>query len=210
MSVPREGLGIGGSEMRTALGVAGALAFACLCAFAFVQDQMENSIGDLGPQLVKVVGVAGEVQSEIARPSADDLIKNRSLIQRRLGDLKEATEAIFQLLVRMNDKPELTLKNLDEVKRTEFLRSIPAELRSDVEKNNAVSMKVVLQIYMTIKTDVQRDMSSFGGALSEIRGSSNQGLVNNVGLTRAALTANLGRLVEFSGRIQELAYSQRA
>jgi hypothetical protein len=194
--------------MKTTWWAAVAATLVIISAYAFVGDKMTKTIGDLGLELVRAVSLAGEIQTDIARPSADDLIKNKNRIQRRLGDLKEGTEAISQLLLRMRERPSLSMENLDAAKRADFLRLVPADLRPDVEKRNAIDLAMVLQIYARIKNDVQRDASFFDKALSEITESSNIASINKVGTTRGALTASLGRLVEFSGRIQELAYLQ--
>jgi hypothetical protein len=174
---------------------------------AFVHDQMTQAIGDLGPQLLKAVSLTGEVLSSIARPSADELINNRREIQRRLTDLKEQTEAILQILREMEmTAAPLQIYRLDEGKKAVFLRLVPPESRADIERTKTIEMKVVLEIYADVKSDVQHDASSFNSALSEIKDSSDMRAVNNVGITRGALTASLGRLVNLSGTIQQLAY----
>jgi hypothetical protein len=188
--------------------ILGAVLSVC-CAYAFLHDQMENAVGDLGPELVNVVSLAGEIQSEIARPSADDLIENRSEILKRVGELKGATEAISQLLSKMSNRQPLSLGNLDARRRAELLRFVSPELRGQIEKSGVLEMSVVLKIYLGVKNEVQRDAISFANALSGVKDLT-LGAVNNVGITRGALTASLGRLVEFSGRIQQLAYAQKA
>jgi hypothetical protein len=180
-------------------------------ADAFVGDKMSKAVGDLGPQLVKAVSLAGDILVGIARPSADDLIRGKSVIQKRLGELKEETEAISQILLGMQkDHPALRLQNLSAEKRASLIRLVPTDLRQSVDKEGAISMALVSQIYAGIKVEVQQDAASFEKALADITMESDLEAVNRVGTTRGSLTASLGRLVEFSGRIQELAYLQRS
>jgi hypothetical protein len=97
---------------------------------------------------------------DIARPSADELISNKSRIAKRLIDLNEETEAILQLLAKMSDRPSLSMEKLDAAERADFLRLMPAESRADIEKKGAIDMRIVLEIYKAIKFDVQHDASS--------------------------------------------------
>jgi hypothetical protein len=177
-----------------------------MSADAFVGDQMSRSIGDLGPKLVQAVSVTGEVLASIARPSADELIANKSGIARLLIDLNEQTEAIEQILSRMTESPPLNIEKLDAVKKATLLQLLRPESRADIEKKGTIDMMTVLGSYEEIKVEVRQDAASFEMTLSEIRENPSTRAVNRVGITRGALTASLGRLVTFSGLIQQIAY----
>ena len=110
----------------------------------FVGDKMSKAVGDLGPQLVKAVSLTGDILVGIARPSADDLIRGKSAIQKRLNELKEETEAISQILFGMQkDHPALRLENLSAEKRASLIRLVPTDLRQSVDKENAITNKFI-------------------------------------------------------------------
>jgi hypothetical protein len=176
--------------------------FGIMSAAAFVGDV--KSIGDLGPELEKAIATVGQILTDVARPSADDLVENKIQTNKRLTDLRDETEAISQLLRKMEDGSPLSIAALDPKKRAEFLLIVPPDQRSDIESTKAIGMSTVSKIYSDIRESVKRDALFFEAALSESGRPAKVEDINKVATARGALIASLGRLVEFSGRILEL------
>jgi hypothetical protein len=192
---------------RFALGVAVAGLVATVLAVALPFSRLQTVLDRLGPELVRAVRVAGEILSEVARPSVDDLIKNRRRISTLIRtDLLETTESISQLVLEMRERKPLSIKNLDPKRQSDLLRLVPPTSRSNVEEKLELSMTLVAQIYEEIKTEVRRDSIVFDRALVNAGEKPTEDQINELGRSRGALTANLGNLVQFSGLIQELAF----
>lgn len=192
--------------MMKATGIGTFIVFvAALAAFA-IDSRLEKTLPQLGQQLLKVTELAGRIQIQISRPSVEDLVKNKEQILKLIKtDLRETVEAIGQFLPKA--KPSFSIMSLDPKKRIQFLHFVPSELRVEIEKTNELKLEWIIQIYSTIKNDVTEDGTALGAALSKaVVDKMTEDQVNEIGKARGELTASLGRLVTFSGLVQQLAF----
>jgi hypothetical protein len=188
------------------IGLAAGAVFAAGAIALSVNSRLERTLPYSGQELVKVVGVVGTILNEISQSTIEDLIKVRDQAIKRLrGPLAEKMESIVQLLHK--GKPVLDLKTLGESKRAALLRHLPVEQRKEIETDNRLAIMTAVKIYEIIRTQVQRDAGAFEKALGSVSEKPTDDQITEVGKQRGSLTQSLANLVEFSGAMQQLAFT---
>jgi hypothetical protein len=194
---------------RFVIAVAVALAIGA-SAIAFISEQLIELIGPGGKEVVRSVETASAILGRISTPSIEEIVKNRERIARDLKtDLPEQTDAIEQNIRKMDKKP-LSLSVLDDRKRARLLSFFPADQSKAIADKNELDLQTIANTYAVMAKTVLEEAIVFVRILYEIEGRPSEAALNSLGSARGSLTVSLGRLIQFAGHLQELAFAPAA